>query len=159
MKSLARPSSPALQLQRLPRPLENSMAKIQIKLTTGSVSNDANVSTIFHGEKVSIAGGKVLIDGTEVASEASKLQIHIEGNIQQLQVDAAQSITVSGSAGDVRTHSGDVKCGAVSGSVQTESGDVSCGDVGGSVATSSGDIQAQAIQASARSDSGDIFRK
>lgn len=135
------------------------MAKIQIKLTTGSVSNNGNISNIFHGEKVSIAGGKLVIDGTEVASEASKLQIHIEGNVQQLQVDSAQSITVSGSAGEVRTHSGDVKCAAVTGSVQTNSGDVNCGDVGGSVTTSSGDIQAQAIHGDARSGSGDVGRK
>ena len=135
------------------------MAKIQIKLTTGSVSNDTNVSNIFHGEKVSIAGGKVVIDGTEVASEASKLQIHIEGNVNQLQVDNANLVSVSGSVGEVRTYSGDVSCGAVCGSVQTESGDVHCSDIGGSVATSSGDIQAHAIQGVARSDSGDVNRK
>lgn len=116
----------------------------------------------FFGSNVSINNNSVVIDGKEIVDgeiySEPKINIMIDGNVQNLEVDACLSIKVNGNvnklstmsgrvevtgevSGDVSSTSGDIDCGEVKGSVQTVSGDVSCGAVGGSVKTVSGDIK------------------
>jgi hypothetical protein len=93
------------------------------------------------GNDILVKHGSVFVDGKVVDTGDSKqIRIEVDGSIERLNVDACDSITVSGSAGSVSTRSGDVTCGNVEGAVSTMSGDVRCGNIGGSVSTISGDI-------------------
>lgn len=71
------------------------------------------------------------------------IRIEVAGNIERLEADACNAITVTGDVGNVATQSGDVDVrGGIRGSVSTMSGDVDCGGpIGGSVSTMSGDIK------------------
>lgn len=92
------------------------------------------------GNNVSVVNGRVIVDGKDVNCEEKVINIHVEGNLGSLTADACSTITVNGSAGSVKTRSGDVQCGDVSGAVSTMSGDVTCGNIAGSVSTMSGDV-------------------
>jgi formylmethanofuran dehydrogenase subunit C len=95
----------------------------------------------YDGSSVSIAGGRVIVDGVEQSQHlALQVTVQVEGSVEQLQT-ASGDVTVNGSAGSVETASGDVRCGPVQGSVQTVSGDVSAASIAGSVKTVSGDIR------------------
>lgn len=85
--------------------------------------------------KVSIVNGTIFIDG-------KKINIAIEGDVEKIDVDACDSITVSGNVKNIKTMSGDVEIhGDVNGDVKTMSGDVDCGNVAGDVSSMSGDIK------------------
>lgn len=100
-----------------------------------------NGRTVVGGRSVVIANGRVIVDGKDVTGEDAKnINIEIHGDVEVLSVDICNSINVTGSAGKIKTQSGDVHCGEVAGSVKTMSGDVKCGNVSGDVDTMSGDI-------------------
>lgn len=93
------------------------------------------------GNSIQVKNGSIFVDGNVVdAGDAKQIRIEVTGNIESINADACDSITVSGHSGPISTLSGDVKCGNVDGSVKTMSGDVRCGSIGGSVSTMSGDI-------------------
>lgn len=101
--------------------------------------------------------GDVFIDGKRIELERSpKIDIVVHGNLDSLEVGAANSIAVQGSAGRVSTGSGDVKCGAVTGDVSTGSGGVECGAVQGNISTGSGDVQCGKVNGSIKTMSGDV---
>ena len=96
-----------------------------------------------NGRSVSIKNGHVSIDGNEITKGvADKFVIEINGRLENLSADKCESITISGTAGTIKTMSGDVTCGAVAGAVATMSGDIKCGAIGGAVSTMSGDVSA-----------------
>ena len=92
---------------------------------------------------VIIRNGKITVDGTDVTPDAKEIAIVVEGNIERLEADVCQKITVTGDVGSVTTVNGDVEVGgSVKGAIQTISGDVRCsGSINGSVNTISGDIR------------------
>lgn len=98
---------------------------------------------IQSGRNVTIANGRVLVDGRDVTPGESGpvIQVEIHGDVNRLDVEVCEAITIHGAVGSVKSQCGDVTCGPVSGSVQTMSGDVRCGEVGGDVNTMSGDIR------------------
>ncbi len=101
-----------------------------------------NQST-FHCNNITISGeGKVTIDGKLVSFEDSKeINITVQGDIEQLQVECCNKVSVTGNATNINTKSGDVEVsGNVNGNIQTMSGDVQCGNVGGNISTMSGDV-------------------
>lgn len=102
-----------------------------------------NGTTITGGRSIVISNGKVLVDGKDVTPNAKEISIAVTGNIDRLEADVCQKISVTGDAGNIVTQSGDVEIGgSVTGSVQTMSGDVDCGgSIGGSVSTMSGDVK------------------
>lgn len=104
-----------------------------------------NGISIGGGRNVSIINNKVFIDGKDVTPDAKDIRIEVAGNVEKLEADACNSITVTGDAGSVSTQSGDVDIGgSIGGSVQTMSGDVDCGgSIVGSVHTMSGDIKSR----------------
>lgn len=100
-----------------------------------------NGVTISAGRSINIRNGKITIDGVDVTPDAKQITIEITSNVERLEADCCEKITVNGDAGPVSTQSGDVQVtGAVSGSVQTMSGSVVCGSVGGGVSTMSGSV-------------------
>tara|TARA_B100000508_G_scaffold60333_2_gene47520 strand:- start:65297 stop:65632 length:336 start_codon:yes stop_codon:yes gene_type:complete len=102
-----------------------------------------NGVTISAGRSISIKSGRVTIDGEDVTPDGKEINISIEGNIDRLEADACEKISVKGNINSVGTVSGDVDVeGDVRGSVSTMSGDVDCGGgIGGSVSTMSGNVK------------------
>lgn len=98
--------------------------------------------------KVSIVNGTIFVNGKkfqnyeESEKDEKVINIAIEGDVEKIDVDACDSITVSGSVKNIKTMSGDVEIhGDVNGDVKTMSGDVDCGNVAGDVSSMSGDIK------------------
>jgi hypothetical protein len=111
--------------------------KTNISMGTIRINNNSYV-----GNSITITNGKVIIDGKDVTPESKNITISVEGNVDNLNVDACDKVTVSGNATKVKTMSGDVEIhGYVTGDVKTMSGDVDCGNIGGSVSTMSGDVK------------------
>lgn len=102
-----------------------------------------NGLTITAGRNISVVGNRVFVDGKDVTPDAKDIKIEVAGNVEQLEVDACNSVSITGDVGHVVTQSGDVSIeGSVGGSVQTMSGDVDCGgSIAGSVSTMSGDVK------------------
>ncbi len=97
---------------------------------------------IYNGNRVSISNNKIIIDGVDQTPDSKVINIEITANVEKLQVDHANRISVKGDVGSISTQSGDVDIsGNVAGSVSTMSGDVDCGTIGGSASTMSGDIK------------------
>lgn len=95
----------------------------------------------YSGKSVLIVNGKVIVNGEEITTEGKEINISIEGNIDELKVDACDKISIVGSAKTVSTKSGNIKVnGNVDGNIQTMSGNVNCGVVNGSITTMSGNI-------------------
>ena len=96
----------------------------------------------FSGNNITITNGKVIIDGKSQTFESKEINISISGNIEKLEVDSCEKVSVIGNVETLKTISGDVEIsGIVNGSVQTVSGDVKCGKISGDVKTVSGDIK------------------
>lgn len=110
---------------------EKKINKIMININNNSYS----------GKNIVITNGKVFIDGMDVTPDSKNIDIKIEGNIDELKVDSCNSIYVLGSVKNINTLSGDVDVvGHVGGNLKTMSGNIKCGDVEGSISTMSGDI-------------------
>lgn len=117
-----------------------------------------NGITISSRGTVEVKNGKIYIDQRDVTPDGKDIRIEVQGNVENLTVDACNRVSVKGNVGELSTVSGDVECGNVSGSVRTTSGDVSCKSVGGSVETVSGDVEATDVKGGIRTVSGDVRR-
>ncbi len=96
----------------------------------------------YSGNSITVSGNRVIIDGKSITPDSKEIIIVVRGDIEKLEVDACNKISVVGNVGIIKTVSGDVEVtGSVDGSVQTVSGDVGCGIVGGSIKTVSGNIK------------------
>lgn len=101
-----------------------------------------NSTTIVSDGAILIKNNRVFVDGKDVTPDQKEITIVVNGNVNKIEVDACQKVSITGDAGSVKTMSGDIDIsGKVTGSVSTMSGDVDCGDIGGSVSTMSGDIK------------------
>jgi hypothetical protein len=96
----------------------------------------------YNGNNVKIINGKVIVDGKDMTPDAKNITIHVEGDISKLSVDICDSLSVTGNVNELSTVSGDVSIGgSVGQNVKTVSGDVKCGNIAGKVTTVSGDIK------------------
>lgn len=96
----------------------------------------------YHGNCITVNNNNIIIDGVNVTPDGKEINITVDGNINELKVDVANNIKITGNVTNIQTKSGDVDVsGNVTGSIQTTSGDVDCGTVGGSIKTMSGDIK------------------
>lgn len=95
----------------------------------------------FKGGNLQIDGnGKVIVDGVvQDGSLTGPISVTVHGDVQSLSGNLSE-VSISGHAGEVRTVSGDVKCGDVAGNVTTVSGDVQAKTISGNVKTVSGDV-------------------
>lgn len=138
--------------------IKNKFSGINIKNGTNSMITINGKSISYSGNgSISIVNGKVIVDGKRIDSEDSKtINITILGDIKDLNIDYCETISVSGTVGDLQTTSGDVNCKDISGDVQSTSGNIECGNVNGSVKTVSGNVRANEISGSTKTVSGDI---
>ena len=96
----------------------------------------------YNGNNVTIINGKVIVDGKDMTPDAKNIIIHVDGDISKLSVDICDKLSVTGNVTDLSTVSGDVTIGgSVGQNVKTVSGDVKCGNIAGKVTTVSGDIK------------------
>ena len=112
-------------------------------------------TAIINGKKINYTGtltvinGKFFVDGKEVTDwesitkDQKHIDIKVEGDIDRLQVDNCDSVTITGNCNRVKTVSGDVEIGGdVDGDVESVSGDIDIsGNVSGDVKTVSGNIR------------------
>lgn len=124
------------------------------------IFSEIKVNKISHsGRSILISNGKVMIDGKDVTPNEKIINISVTGNIENLSVDSAERVEVSGDVSSLKTMSGDISIkgnvkgninntsgdleigGSVGGDIKLTSGDIKCGDVGGSIKTMSGDIK------------------
>ena len=94
---------------------------------------------------VSIIGDKVFCEGKLVEpsenSDKEKTTIIINGDIDNIDIESAEEITVNGSVNKVNVSSGNLKIsGNVTGNVNNNTGNIKCGNVNGNVKTSCGNI-------------------
>lgn len=97
-----------------------------------------------NGQNITINNGKVMIDGRDVTPDdnGKEINIHIDGYVNELNVDVCDNVSLNGEAKNIKTKSGDINiAGNVIGNVKTMSGDVNCENVSGNVSTMSGDIK------------------
>lgn len=105
------------------------------------IVNGVVIQTSGRGN-VTVRGSRIIVDGKDVTPDSKEINIVVNGNIEKVEVDACDRISVTGDVGNIHAQSGDVDVtGNVTGSVQTMSGDVDCGNISGSVSTMSGDIK------------------
>lgn len=112
---------------------------MNINMKSGTVSINGRSYT---GTSVSIKDGKVIVDGKpqDGAPLAGPISVQVMGDCNLIECGSGD-VTVSGTVrGDVKTISGDVRCGDVGGGIQAISGNVNCGHVAGSTHTVSGNI-------------------
>lgn len=96
----------------------------------------------YSGSNISINGTSIKIDGKEVSKkDVLQISIVVHGNIDNLNVDTCDILTVKGQVNNLETISGDVECYDVNGNIRTVSGDVKCKAVTGNITTVSGDIK------------------
>ena len=96
----------------------------------------------YSGNSIVVTNGKVIINGKDVTPDSKEITISVDGNIDELKVDACNKVSVNGNVSNIKTQSGDVDIsGDVSGGIQTMSGDIDCFNVGGSISTMSGDVK------------------
>lgn len=96
----------------------------------------------YQGNNVSVINGRVIIDGKDVTPDGKQITINVVGDIQSLNIDTCESISVKGNVGTLETKTGDVNIeGNVAGDVKSNVGDIDCYDVGGNVSTKTGDIK------------------
>jgi hypothetical protein len=95
------------------------------------------------GQSISIINGKIVIDGNNVTPDTKKINIVVDGDIENIHVDYCESIKIKGNVSNgVNTTSGDVEIdGNVTGNVKTTSGDIRCNNVGGEISTISGNVK------------------
>lgn len=97
---------------------------------------------IYSGNSIVVTNGKVIVNGKDVTPDSKDINIIVQGDIDELKVDACNKVFVTGNVNNISTKSGDIDItGIVEGNVQTMSGDVDCGNILGSVSTKSGDIK------------------
>lgn len=103
----------------------------------------------FHYEgSLTIINGRYFVNGKEVkdleelTKDQKQINIEIHGDVEKLDIDCCDQITITGNVKKVKTTSGDVEInGNVDGDVESVSGSIDCGDVGGDARTVSGNIR------------------
>ena len=96
----------------------------------------------YSGNNIIVTNGKVIINGKDVTPESKEININVEGNIDELKVDACNKVFVNGNIDNLKIQSGDVDItGDITGNIEIMSGDVNCGMVGGSISTMSCDVK------------------
>lgn len=96
--------------------------------------------TVINGKY--FVNGKEVTDWNELAKDQKQVNIEIHGDVEKIDVECCDQITITGNVKKVKTTSGDVEIhGDVDGDVESVSGSIECGNVGGDARTISGNIR------------------
>lgn len=112
--------------------------------------NGCRTIIVGKGESMTVMNGKTYVNGKEVnldelankQEDSNVYHIHIEGDVDKLEVDHCETISVTGKVRKIHTSYGSIKIeGDVDGDVHTNMGDIECGNVDGDVHTNMGSIR------------------
>jgi DUF4097 and DUF4098 domain-containing protein YvlB len=114
----------------------------------------------FTGNSIRVNNGKVYIDGDEVTPTEKQINIQISGDVDNIDVDACDSIRITGNVNTVQLSSGSVEIsGNVGCNLKTSSGNIRIdGNVIGDIKTVSGNVKANEITGDVKTVSGSIKR-
>ena len=105
----------------------------------------ANISVnniTYKGSSISISNNKIVINGIDVTPNSREITIQIDGDVETVNIDYVNKISVNGNVGKIKCTNGDVDItGTVKNSVESINGNISCGDVGGNVSTMNGSVK------------------
>ena len=110
----------------------------------------------YVGRNVNIINGRVIVDGQDVTPDSKTITIQVDGNVDNLKVDACNWVKVSGDVVRVEMGAGDIECSDITGGARTGSGDISANNINGDVTTGAGDVDAEVITGSVKTGAGDI---
>ena len=114
----------------------------------------------YNGNKIQITNGKVIIDGKKIdTGDAKEIKIEVHGDIDLLDVDVCNYVTVDGNVGDVNVSQGDVTIkGSAMDKVTNHQGNINIGgDLNGDAKNSMGNIKANGnIYGKPKTSMGDI---
>lgn len=112
------------------------------------IIRNGNYISISGGGTINITDGNILVDGKpldelNVADVNEKeINITIQGEVDHIDIDYCNRITVNGNVKRVKTNQGDIDItGDVDGDVHTNMGDVTCGNIKGDCHTNMGNIR------------------
>lgn len=112
------------------------------------IIRNGNCTSISNGGTISIINGKVLVDGKPLdqfnVSDVNEKEINItiQGEVDHIDIDYCNRITVNSNVKRVKTNQGDIDItGDVDGDVHTNMGDVTCGNIKGDCHTNMGNIR------------------
>lgn len=95
----------------------------------------------YSGNSLIVSGNKIFIDGKDLTPDSKTIKIDVNGNVDNLEVDYCESLSIKGDVGSCETTNGNVNIsGNVNGNVETTNGNVRCGNISGSVKTRNGNI-------------------
>ena len=97
----------------------------------------------YTGNSIRYSNGKVIIDGKTVdGSNMPIINIKVEGNINQLEVDNAEEITVIGNVTAIETTNGNVKVnGNILENATSINGNINATTIMGKATTKNGNIR------------------
>ena len=103
---------------------------------------------VIRGQKINsmvISGGRITIDGKSLSEldveDEKEINITIQGNLERLEVDYCDKLTVTGNAKRVKATQGDIEIhGNVEGDVHANMGAITCGNVEGDCHANMGNI-------------------
>ena len=99
----------------------------------------------YTGDNIVVSNGKITIDGKRVdTDDAKEIKIEVHGDIDVLDVDVCEYVTVEGNVGDVKVSQGNVTInGNAMDKVTNSQGNITiAGDLNGDAKNSMGDIKA-----------------
>ncbi len=106
----------------------------------GSVIANRNIGTMV------INGGKITVDGKPLSEldsvpDEKVINITIQGDVERLEIDYCDKLTVTGNAKRVKSTQGDIEIkGNVEGDVHANMGAITCGNVEGDCYANMGNI-------------------
>jgi len=97
----------------------------------------------YTGNNLSISNNEVFIDGKRMEDDedSKSITIQVEGNIETITADYCDSMSITGTCGNVTSKNGNIDViGDVLNDVTTKNGNIHCGHVAGDVETKNGNI-------------------
>ncbi len=96
---------------------------------------------IYGGKSISISGNKIIIDGKDVTPNSKEITIVINADLDSLEVDVCEYITIHGNCNTVESTNGSIKVSKdIKGDVRTTNGNVIAGVIHGNTRTTNGSI-------------------
>lgn len=114
---------------------------------------------IYEGNSLTVL--QILVDGKDVTPKEQKIDISVEGNLEDFKVSQCNKVTIKGNTGNIDCSQGDVEITGNTGTVKCSQGKIKItGNVTGDVKNSMGDITIEGeLHGNAKTSMGDINRK
>ena len=123
----------------------------------GNVFEVEGSLSMINGKWYDGAGREIDMNNLEDTRDTKTINITIEGDVERLEVDCCNSITVNGNVRKVNTGSGSITCKDIDGDAHTGSVSIHAENISGDAKTGSGSIRANSIGGKAKTGSGNVY--